>query len=373
MHKIPVGILGASGYAGRELCALVAAHPRLALAFAAADRRRGETAVVRAPGQPPTAVTFVATDDVPLGEVALLFAALPHGASAEWSRRARAAGARVVDLSSDLRPGHLTAALRDALTGAGDAGGDEVGGAIGAPAGGAAAALAPAPDAVVAEPEGAVPYGLPELFRDAVRGAEVVANPGCYPTAILVALAPLARAGLVAAGATIVADAASGVTGAGNAPKPELLYGEVAESFRAYAVGNAHRHLPEMRAALAACGGPSGLDADLVFTPHLLPVARGILATVTVPVAEPLADPLAPFRDAYAGEPFVEVVDALPALAEVQHRNVVRLTVRPVAGVRRPMLQVVAAIDNLTKGAAGQAVQNANLMLGLPETLGLPR
>ena len=339
MHNIPVGILGASGYAGRELCALVAAHPRLALAFATADRRRGETVRVGPPYGPPADVTFVATDDAPLGEAELVFSALPHGASAEWSGRARAAGAKVVDLSSDLRPGHLSDALREAV------------------ASGAAA----------------IPYGLPELFRDQVRCAPVVANPGCYPTAILVALAPLARAGLIRPGATVVADAASGVTGAGNSPKEELLYGEVTENFRAYGTAggaaNVHRHLPEMTAALGALGA----DADLVFTPHLLPVARGILATCTVPVAELPGDPLAFYRDAYAGEPFVEVTSAMPAITDVQRRNVVRLTALPVHGVRTPTLLVVAAIDNLTKGAAGQAVQNANLMLGLDEALGLPR
>ncbi|GLC24496.1 N-acetyl-gamma-glutamyl-phosphate reductase [Roseisolibacter agri] len=359
MNNIPVGILGASGYAGRELCALVAAHPQLTLAFATADRRRGETVRVPAPlgvAGRPTDVTFVATDDAPLGDAALVFSALPHGASAEWSRRAHEAGAKVVDLSSDLRPGHLTSELLATL-------------------GARRSALALTSAGVSAErraptdEESSIPYGLTELNREAVRAAEVVANPGCYPTAILVALAPLARAGLLATGATVVADAASGVTGAGNSPREDLLFGEVTGSFRAYGAGNVHRHLPEMRATLGALGA----DVDLIFTPHLLPVARGILATCTVPVTAAPADALAVWRDAYAGEPFVEVVDALPSLADVQHRNVVRLTVLPVKGVRTPTLQVFAAIDNLMKGAAGQAVQNANLMLGLDETAGLPR
>ena len=345
MHNIPVGVLGASGYAGRELCALIAAHPQLHLAFATADRRRGERVRVGPPYGPPADVTFAAADDVALGEAAIVFSALPHGASAEWSVRARAAGARVVDLSSDLRPGHLTDAVRAELGGA------------------------------------PVPYGLPELFRDQVRGADVVANPGCYPTAILVALAPLARAGLLAGGTLVSVSAASGVTGAGNSPRADLLFGEVAEDFRAYGTApdaaNVHRHLAEMQATLAALGA----DADLVFTPHLLPVARGILATITVPLADAAADVAAVARDlwrqAYAGEPFVEVVDPaaepLPTLAAVRHRNVVRVAALPVAGVRRPALLVTAAIDNLVKGAAGQAVQNANLLLGLSEDAGLPR
>ena len=170
-------------------------------------------------------------------------------------------------------------------------------------------------------------------------------------------------------GATVSVAAASGVTGAGMSPRPELLFGEVTENYRAYGVGNEHRHLLEMREVLAGWGA----DADLLFTPHLLPVARGILATITVPLAEPLdGDPAAPWRDFYAGEPFVEIADALPELREVQRRNVVRIAVRRAAGLRTPTLVVLAAIDNLTKGAAGQAVQNANLLLGLPETAGLP-
>jgi N-acetyl-gamma-glutamyl-phosphate reductase len=154
-------------------------------------------------------------------------------------------------------------------------------------------------------------------------------------------------------------------------PKTELLFGEVTESYRAYGVGNEHRHLLEMRAVAAGWGA----DADLLFTPHLLPIARGILATITVPLAAPLADgdPAAPWRAFYAGEPFVEIVDGLPELRDVARRNVVQVAVRRAAHVRTPTLVVLAAIDNLMKGAAGQAVQNANLLFGLDETAGLPR
>ncbi len=319
MHKIPVGVLGASGYAGRELCALIAAHPQLELAFATANAQKGER--LRLPQQ---TVTFIATDDAPLSAAPLVFSALPHGASAEWAGRARAAGAKVVDLSADLRPGN----------------------------------------------DGPLPavYGLTELARDAVRGADVVANPGCYPTSILLALAPLARAGHIAPGAVVNAVSASGVTGAGMTPKLEYLFAEIAEDYRAYGVGNEHRHLKEMRAVL----GGFGADADLLFTPHLLPVARGILSTITVPLAAPLADPMAPFRDAYAGERFIELADGPPALHDVVRRNVVRLWATPAKHLRTPTLLVFAAIDNLVKGAAGQALQNANLMLGLDEAAGLP-
>lgn len=342
--RIPVGVLGASGYSGRELVALVLGHPRLSLAWAAAHSQAGQLLRVRAGGRV-HAVPLVAADGVDLTSVALVFAALPHGASAAWVARAAEAGVRVVDLSSDLRPGR----------------------------GGVTEPLPPA----LAAP---APYGMPELLRvlgargapfGGVASAPVVANPGCYATSILVALAPLAAQGLIAPGATVSVAAASGVSGAGAAPRPDLLFAEVTEDYRAYGVGNSHRHLFEMRAALAALGA----DGDLLFTPHLLPVDRGILSTITVPLARPLpdGDPLAPFRAAYAGEPFVELTEGLPTLRGVAHRNVVQLAARVPSGMRHPTLLVFSAIDNLMKGAAGQAVQNANLMLGLPEAEGLPR
>jgi N-acetyl-gamma-glutamyl-phosphate reductase len=318
VNKIPVGVLGASGYAGRELCALIEGHPRLALAFATANEQRGTSVRVRG-----RELTYVSNDDAPLGEAELVFSALPHGASKDWVERVRGTGARAVDLSADLRPGNGC--------------------------------------------EGIV-YGLTELSRSLIAGADIVANPGCYPTSILIALAPLFASGLVAEGATLVANSASGVTGAGNSPKRELLFAEVAEDYRAYGVGNEHRHTKEMRATLESWKA----DAELVFTPHLLPVARGILSTITVPLSRTIDDALSPWRDVYAGEPFVEITPTTPSLRDVIHRNVVRISAAPLANTRSPMLLVTSAIDNLVKGAAGQAVQNANLMLGLDETAGLP-
>jgi len=288
------------------------------LVFATANERRGEQA--RLGGAD---VRFVAHDDAPLSDAELVFSALPHGASATWVARVRGTGARAIDLSADLRPGN----------GPSD-----------------------------------VPYGLTELVRRQLRDATVVANPGCYPTAILMALVPLAKRGLIASGGTVNATAASGVTGAGLTARTDLLFGEVTEDFRAYGVANTHRHLAEMRAVLEGAGA----DADLIFTPHLLPVARGILATITVPVTETIPDPLSPWRDEFAGEPFVEVTAEPPSLRDVVRRNVVRISARYVAGVRQPTLLVLSAIDNLVKGAAGQAVQNANVVLGLDEPMGLP-
>jgi N-acetyl-gamma-glutamyl-phosphate reductase len=318
VHKIPVGVLGASGYAGRELCSLIQRHPSLSLAFATANDQRGTT--VRVAGRD---LTFVGPDEANLGDAELVFSALPHGASREWVARIQESGARAVDLSADLRPGNGC--------------------------------------------EG-IAYGMTELNRAVVAGAHVVANPGCYPTSILIALAPLFERGLVADGGTIIANSASGVTGAGNSPKRDLLFGEITEDFRAYGIGNTHRHLNEMRSTLESWDA----NADLVFTPHLLPVARGILSTITVPLTRPLDNPLAPWQEQYAGEPFIEVAAATPSLRDVTYRNVVRISAVPLANTRHPMLLVTSAIDNLMKGAAGQALQNANLMLGLAETAGLP-
>jgi len=311
---VPVGVLGASGYVGQELLRLLAGHPGASVAFATADSAAGQVIA----GQ-----RLIRVDDAPLASAELVLSCLPHGVSGRYVRDVRAAGRRAVDLSADSRL---------------------------------------SPDAV---------YGLTEFARPRVAQAQLVANPGCYPTAALLALLPLAQQGLIDDTREIVIDAASGVTGAGRNPKRELLFGEVAEDFRAYAAGNTHRHLPELRAALEREGKFTG---DVVFTPHLLPVKRGILETIHVPLTRPLdrAAAEALYDVAYRGEPCVQVLhDALPALRDVVYRNRVALGVIPVADVRRPRLTVIAAIDNLVKGAAGQAVQNMNLMLGLPETAGL--
>lgn len=317
MHKLAAGVLGASGYAGRELCSLIEGHPGLELRFATANEQKGAVARFGARN-----VTFQGSDEVDLGSVDLVFCALPHGASEQWVKAASDAGAKVVDLSSDLRPGNC------------------------------------------AEP---AVYGLTEFERDAVRKASVVANPGCYPTAILFALAPVAKEGLIAPDATINVSAASGVTGAGFAPKLDLLFGEVTENFKAYSVGNRHRHLPEMKSTL----GKWGFGGDMIFTPHLLPVARGILATITVELVDPIADPEQLYQKFYSGERFVEVAATPPTLRDVAFRNSVKMHATPAENLSRPTLTIFSALDNLVKGAAGQALQNGNLMLGFPEETGL--
>jgi N-acetyl-gamma-glutamyl-phosphate reductase len=302
---------------------LIARHPGLELAFASANEQRGQRVRIGA-----SEVTYVATEDAPLASAEVVFTALPHGTSATWVGSARATGARVVDLSSDFRPG-----------------------------------------AAIAVGETEAPYGLTELMRAKIPGAEIVANPGCYPTAILLAIAPLLKEGWVVPGATINVSAASGVTGAGYSARPDMQFAEVAENFRAYAVGNEHRHIAEMQAVAKELGGR---ENDILFTPHLLPVARGILATITVPVKEYAHDPSALWRDCYDGEPFIEIADQPPSLRDVVRRNVVRMSISKAANVHQPTLIIISAIDNLVKGAAGQALQNANVLLGLNEQAGLP-
>jgi N-acetyl-gamma-glutamyl-phosphate reductase len=312
--RAPVGVLGASGYVGRELLRLLDRHPAVTVAFATAES---------AAGREFEGHRLVKVGAAPMQRAEIVLSALPHGVSARYVNEARAAGRRAIDLSADFRM---------------------------------------SPEAI---------YGLTEYARPRVAGADLVANPGCYPTAALLALIPLAQRGLIDASREVIIDAASGVTGAGRSPKTELLFGEVAEDYRAYAAGNTHRHIPELKASLAREGGYTG---DLVFTPHLLPVKRGILETIHVPLSQPLeqAAAIELFVTAYAGEPCVQVLrDRLPSLQDVVHRNRVALGVVGVGEVRRPRVTVVAAIDNLVKGAAGQAVQNMNLMLGLPETTGL--
>jgi len=321
-----VAVLGASGYAGREAIRLLARHGRAEIALASSESEAGAKLSRMVRGAPGIALTRIAEADFAGCDAVL--SCLPHGESSKWVEKALGAGARVVDLSNDLR-------VIDETT-----------------------------------PEwgrGAV-YGLPELHRGRISGATLVANPGCYPTAAILALAPLVRRGLVAG--PVIIDAASGVSGAGRSPKRELLMAELAEDFSAYKVGNTHRHLAEMRDQTGALNGGAG--PELVFTPHLLPVKRGILETIYVPLTAALDEPHRPWLDDYAGEPFVEVMtDRLPTLADVTGTNHVSIGVQPVADTTRPMLIIVAAIDNLVKGAAGQAVQNLNLMFGWPETEGL--
>ena len=323
-------VVGSSGYAGRELCGLLAEHAEIDLWACMSARSPSPSHSLLAPDQ-------IALEPERFGEADVVFLCTPHGKAAPLARMALDAGSAVVDLSADLR-------LRDA---------QHYEKIYGLPH--------PAPEIL----DQAV-YGLTERARIRLQGARAVANPGCYPTSILLPVHPLLDADLLAPQAPIVADAKSGVSGAGKAPTEATHFGNVHENFRAYQIG-AHRHAPEI-------SQEAGIEG-LVFVPHLLPCLRGILTTLYLTphpgqAPEARADEFRTcLREAYAGEPFVRVLDeGTPELKDVVHTNRCHIAVHP-AG---PLVVVTSAIDNLLKGAAGQALQNANLMLGLEETLGLP-
>ena len=352
---IQVAVAGASGYAGGELLRLLAGHPDLEIAAVTAGTSAGKPVTGVHPnltGHPAfDGRDFQVTDASTLGEAELIFMALPHGESAALAEQLP--GARIVDLSADFR-------LAD------EAAWHSFYGDVGY--------------------AGRWAYGLPELpgARDKIRAARTVAAPGCYATTSILALAPLLVAGL-AQPADIVIVAASGTSGAGRTPRPDLLASEVMGSMSAYKVGGRHRHTPEIEQALQEAvdfhsertGGDSP-PVTISFTPVLAPMPRGILATCTARLTPGVTDGPDPdsalrgaFADAYAGEPFVHLLPAnqWPVTGAVAGSNGAHVQVAADAHAGRAV--VVATTDNLGKGAAGQAVQIANLMLGLPETAGL--
>jgi len=347
MASRSVAVLGASGYAGAEIARLLAHHPALRLRVAAAGASAGQTLGTVHPqltGLPGADLVLCRADAAPLGEVDVVFLALPAGQSAAVVERLDAEQA-VVDLGADHRLGD--AAAWDSYY-----------------------AHATTADGSPARHAGQWLYGLPELpgTRDALPAARRVANPGCFPTAVVLGLAPLLAAGLVEPDDVVVV-AATGTSGAGRSPSVDLLASEVAGSARAYRVGG-HQHTPEIEQALA---GVAGSPVTVSFTSVLAPMPRGILATSTARMVDGVdaATVHDALRAAYAGEAFVHVLPPgqWPASGSTTGSNAVHLqaTVDPHAG----RVIVVAALDNLVKGAAGQAVQNANLMLGLAETAGL--
>jgi N-acetyl-gamma-glutamyl-phosphate reductase len=324
---IRTAILGASGYVGGELLRLLAAHPALAATRLYGDSRAGQRVSTVHPhlaASYPDALMENFEDD--LSAIDLVFAALPHGHSQKIAPTILESGIPFVDLGADFR-------LSDAGTYEGWYGHKHE----------------------AAELLGSFAYGIPELNRDAIRGAKAVAAAGCYATAAILALKPLT--GLIKSDSIIV-DAASGVSGAGRELKEATAFNTVDGSLAAYGLLN-HRHTAEMEMAL---GGP------VLFTPHLAPMARGILATCYAE-ANGVCDPLAALAEAYANEPFITVSNEPPATKWVSGSNGVQVTARYDERTNRVL--ALSAIDNLGKGAAGQMIQCANLMLGLEETAGL--
>jgi len=336
---IDVGIVGGTGYTGVELLRLLAQHPEVTVRAITSRKDAGTRVVDMFPSlrRRYDALSFVEPDKAGLRECNLVFFATPHGVAMAQARELLGAGVKVIDLAADFR-------LKD-----------------------------PAlferwykmphacPD-LLAESV----YGLPEVNREKIRKARIVGNPGCYPTAVQLGFLPLVEAGVIDT-RHMIADCKSGVSGAGRKAEVNLLFAEASDNFAAYGV-KGHRHHPEIQQGLEAV---SKSPLSLVFTPHLTPAIRGIFATLYAPVVRNDVDLQALFEKRYAGEPFVDVMPAgsLPDTRSVRASNMLRIAVHRPAGT--DLVVVLVVEDNLVKGAAGQAIQNMNLMFGLPESTGL--
>jgi N-acetyl-gamma-glutamyl-phosphate reductase len=337
-----VAVLGASGYSGAEALRLLAGHPSFEVAVAAAGDSAGSPIASVYPSLTPAygdAAFASVAEASALGasDVEAALIALPHGESSRIAPGLVERGVRVVDLAGDFR---LPAEEYPRWYGFEHTAPEWLGKAV---------------------------YGLPELFGGQVAGAELVANPGCYPTAAALAIGPLLEAGL-ADPSFVAIDAKSGVSGAGRKPSDAVHYGRTAGSVRPYKVGS-HQHTPEIELVL---GRLAGAEVSVTFVPHLIPAVRGVLATCYAKTSAALEDLHLALTAAYEGKPFVRVVPPgeMPDPKRVTASNVCEVGVG--VDARRGVLVAVGAVDNLVKGAAGQAIQNLNLMLGEPETAGLP-
>jgi N-acetyl-gamma-glutamyl-phosphate reductase len=345
---VKVGIIGATGYTGLELLRWLRRHPAAEVAWLTSESSAGQRLGDVFPAPPELGQrSLIAWEDADLAGVDAVFCCLPHVAAQGPVAAARKAGAKVIDLSADFRlhdpatyeawyghPHRETDLLRDAV------------------------------------------YGLPELHREAIAQASLIANPGCYPTSVILGLAPLARRGWLAG--PVIADSKSGVSGAGRKPTLKTHFVEANENLSPYSIGRAHRHVAEMEQELGLLdGGGSGrshaLRWQLIFSPHLLPVNRGILSTlyVNLPHAVTEAELRALYAETYAGEPFTFLLPAgqVATLAHTVDTNYCAIGLTPVPDSRT--LIVTVSIDNLVKGASGQAIQNMNLLFGLDERAGL--
>ena len=335
-----IGIIGASGYTGQELMRILVRHPKAEITSATSERFAGAAIADIFPslkGLIDLRLSKLSVQRV-VRESDFIFTALPHGTSMGVVEECIKGGKKVVDLSADFR-------LKDP---------DLYGRWYGKHS---------CPNLL----QEAI-YGLPELYRDKIKGGQLVANPGCYPTGAILALAPLLEQGMISP-AGIVVDAKSGVSGAGRNPSVTNLFGEVAEGLKAYGVAK-HRHAPEMEQELSS---RAGKEVHILFVPHLIPINRGLLSTIYARTDGELSTEQAygVLQRCYGKEPFVRLCSpgAFPSTIEVRGSNYCDLGI--MVDDRSGQLIVISAIDNLVKGASGQAVQNMNLMCGLPETTGL--
>lgn len=337
VKKIKIGIVGGTGYTGVELLRLLAVHPNVELT---AITSRGEAGMLVADMFPNLRgyidLPFVDPVKADLGQCDVVFFATPNGIAMQQAKTLLAAGVRVIDLAADFR-------IKDVATWEKWYGMKHV-----------------CPELI----EQAV-YGLPEMYRDQIRGAQLIANPGCYPTSVQLGFMPLLKAGVVDV-KNLIADAKSGVSGAGRKAEVHSLFAEAGDNFKAYGVAG-HRHLPEISQGLSKM---SGQQTGLTFVPHLMPLIRGIHATLYARLTS-ACDLQQLFESTYAQERFVDVLPqgAHPETRSVRASNLCRIAVhQPQDG---DMVVVLSVIDNLVKGAAGQALQNMNIMFDLPENTGL--
>ncbi len=334
---IKVGVVGGTGYTGVELLRLLVQHPQVELKAITSRGEAGTPVADMFPslrGRVPLRFSDPATS--PLSDCDVVFFATPNGIAMQQARSLLDVGVKVIDLAADFRIKDV--ALWEKWYGMQHASPDLVAEAV---------------------------YGLPEINREQIRGARLVANPGCYPTASQLGFLPLVEAGCIDLG-HLVADVKSGVSGAGRKAETHILFSEASDNFKAYGVAG-HRHLPEIRQGLSRV---AGCEVGLTFVPHLTPMIRGIHATLYARITRE-ENFQALFEERYAGESFVDVLPAgsHPETRSVRSANTCRIAVhRPQGG---DMLVVLSVIDNLVKGAAGQAVQNMNLMFGCDECLGL--
>jgi N-acetyl-gamma-glutamyl-phosphate reductase len=337
---VKIGIIGASGYTGQELVRILARHPKVEIAYATSERFAGAAIADIFPSL--KGIIDLRLSKLSIQQIAaesdFIFTALPHGASMGVVEECIKAGKKVVDLSADFR-------LRDPVLYERWYGKHSC------------------PDLL----QEAI-YGLPELYRDEIKKGRLVANPGCYPTGVILALALFLEEGMISP-SDIVVDAKSGVSGAGRNPSATNLFCEVAEGLKAYGVAN-HRHAPEMEQELSS---RAGKEIHLLFVPHLIPIARGILSTIYARTSGELSTEQAHkvYQRRYGKEPFVRLCPpgTFPSTMEVRGSNYCDLGV--MVDHQTGHLIAISAIDNLVKGASGQAVQNMNLMCDFPETMGL--
>ncbi|HIP53794.1 MAG TPA: N-acetyl-gamma-glutamyl-phosphate reductase [Chromatiales bacterium] len=333
-----IGIVGGTGYTGSELLRLLVTHPQAEVVAITSRSEAGRAVADMFPHlRGHIDLTFSTPDEEALGSCDLVFFATPNGTAMKLAPALLEQGVKVIDLAADFR-------LKDPTVWEQWYG---------------------MPHACPERLQQAV-YGLPEINREQIAGAQLVANPGCYPTAVTLGFMPLLAHGVIET-EHLIADAKSGVSGAGRSASVAMLMGEVGESFKAYGIPG-HRHLPEIRQGLS---GIAGSAVELTFVPHLVPMVRGIEATLYARSVRSDMDLQQLFEDQYRAEPFVDVLPAgaHPETRSVRGGNYCRLAVhRPQGG---NVVVVTSVIDNLVKGAAGQAIQNMNLMLGFEETAGL--